>query len=86
MVLSKIGSRLGQPLYVDECIIQASRITFTKILVEMNITKELPKEVKIQNAKGKVFEQRVVYEWKPLFCQKCLQVGHTCGEKFQNQH
>jgi len=23
----------------------------------------------------------VWYEWKPLFCQKCLQVGHSCVDK-----
>lgn len=30
--------------------------------------------------RGKVFEQRIVYEWKPLYCQKYLQVGHSWGE------
>lgn len=62
VVLSKIGSKLGQPLYVDECTTQASRITFARIMVEMDVTKELPKEVKIQDARRKIFEQRVVYE------------------------
>jgi len=26
-------------------------------------------------------EQKVWYEWKPIFCQKCLQVGHACVDK-----
>lgn len=80
-VLTKIGSRLGLPLYADECTTQASRISFARILVEMDITKELPKSITIHGAKGKVFEQQVVYEWKPMFCQKCLQVGHLCVDK-----
>lgn len=80
-MLSKIRSRSGQSLYADECTTQASRITFARILVKMDVTKELLKEVKIQGARGKVFEQKVVYEWKLIFCQKCLQVGHICGEK-----
>lgn len=53
VVLSKIGSRLGQPLYADEYITQASRISFARILVEIDITKELPKSVKIKDVKGK---------------------------------
>lgn len=61
-VLSKIGSKLGQPLYVDECTTQASSISFARILVKMDITKKLPKSTKIHDAKGKVFEQQVVYE------------------------
>lgn len=80
-MLSKIRSRSGQSLYADKFTTQASRITFARILVKMNVTKELLKEVKIQGARGKVFKQTVVYEWKPIFCQKCLQVGHICGEK-----
>lgn len=62
MVLSKIGSRLGQPLYVDECTTEVSRISFARILVEMDITKELPKNIKIQDSKDKIFEQMVLYE------------------------
>ncbi|KAG5585331.1 hypothetical protein H5410_045765 [Solanum commersonii] len=31
--------------------------------------------------KVKIVEQKVWYEWKPIFCQKCLQVGHTCVDK-----
>lgn len=49
--------------------------------MEMDITKELPKSIKIQDSKGKIFEQMVLYEWKSLYCQKCLQVGHVCGER-----
>ncbi|KAK4718893.1 hypothetical protein R3W88_017231 [Solanum pinnatisectum] len=37
--------------------------------------------IKIRDPKGKVLEQQVWYEWKPIFCQKCLQVGHSCVDK-----
>ncbi|KAG5598713.1 hypothetical protein H5410_030083 [Solanum commersonii] len=76
--LSKIGSSLGKPLYADECTTQASRISFARILIEMDVTRPLPKMIKIRDSKGKMLEQQVWYEWKPLFCQKCLQVGHSC--------
>ncbi|KAG5601445.1 hypothetical protein H5410_032815 [Solanum commersonii] len=29
---------------------------------------------------GIVLEQQNWYEWKPLYCQKCLQVGHSCDK------
>ncbi|KAH0685684.1 hypothetical protein KY290_017201 [Solanum tuberosum] len=81
VVLSKIGSSLEKPLYADECTTQASRISFARILIEMDVTRPLPKMIKIRDPKGKVLEQQVWYEWKPLFCQKCLQVGHSCVDK-----
>ncbi|KAH0748451.1 hypothetical protein KY290_027683 [Solanum tuberosum] len=43
IVLSKIGSSLGKPLYADECTTQVSRISFARILVEVDVTRPLPK-------------------------------------------
>ncbi|KAH0711988.1 hypothetical protein KY289_007947 [Solanum tuberosum] len=83
IVLSKIGSSLGKPLYADECTTQVSRISFARILVEIDVTRPLAKVIKIQDTKGRVVEQKVWYEWKPIFFQKCLQVGHSCVEKLE---
>ncbi|KAH0749113.1 hypothetical protein KY290_028345 [Solanum tuberosum] len=58
VVLSKIGNSLGKPLYADECTTQASRISFTRILIEMDVTRPLPKMIKIRDHKGKVLEQQ----------------------------
>ncbi|KAH0644840.1 hypothetical protein KY284_032724 [Solanum tuberosum] len=54
VVLSKIGSSLGKPLYADECTTLASRISFARILIEMDVTRPLPKIIKIQDPKGRV--------------------------------
>ncbi|KAK4713550.1 hypothetical protein R3W88_019457 [Solanum pinnatisectum] len=68
VVLSKIGSILGKPLYADECTSQVNRISFARILVEVDITRPLPKVIKMHDPKGKVLEQQVWFEWKPIFC------------------
>ncbi|XP_015169869.1 uncharacterized protein [Solanum tuberosum] len=81
VVLSNIGSSLGNPLYADECTTQTSRISFARILVEVDVTRPLAKVIKIKYPKGRIVEQKVWYEWKPMFCQKCLQVGHSCVDK-----
>ncbi|KAK4718054.1 hypothetical protein R3W88_016392 [Solanum pinnatisectum] len=81
VVLSKIGNSLGKPLYADECTTKTCRISFGRILIEMDITRILPNMIKIQDPKGRVLEQQVRYEWKPIFSQKCLQVGHSCIAK-----
>ncbi|KAH0705837.1 hypothetical protein KY285_010369 [Solanum tuberosum] len=69
VVLSKIGSSLGKPL----------------ILVEVDITRPLPEMIKMHDPKGNVLEQQIWFEWKPIFCQKCLQVGYSCVEKTDAQ-
>ncbi|KAG5615152.1 hypothetical protein H5410_014976 [Solanum commersonii] len=59
VVLSKIGSSLGKPLYANECTTQTSKISFARILVEMDITRILPTVNKIQDPKGRILEQKI---------------------------
>ncbi|KAG5572051.1 hypothetical protein H5410_061817 [Solanum commersonii] len=54
VVLSKIGSSLGKPLYANECPSQVNRISLTRILVEVDITRPLPKMIKMHDPKGDV--------------------------------
>ncbi|XP_019224865.1 PREDICTED: uncharacterized protein LOC109206499 [Nicotiana attenuata] len=47
--LSKIGSALGNPVYADDCTTGTVRISYARMLIEMDITKPLPRRVKIQD-------------------------------------
>ncbi|XP_019242636.1 PREDICTED: uncharacterized protein LOC109222774 [Nicotiana attenuata] len=78
--LSKIGSALGNPIYADECTTGAVRISYARLLVEMDVTKPLPRQVKLQDPKGKEMMQEVEYDWEPKYCSKCLKIGHDCSE------
>lgn len=78
LTLSRIARGLGTPLYADECTSNASRISYARVLIEMDISKELPKCIKIQYPSGKEFEQMVEYDWVLQYCKKCLMVGHDC--------
>ncbi|XP_019251096.1 PREDICTED: uncharacterized protein LOC109230012 [Nicotiana attenuata] len=78
--LSKIGSTLGNPIYAAECTTGAGRISYARLLVEMDVTKPLPKQVKLQDPKGKEMMQEVEYDWEPKYCSKCLKIGHECIE------
>ncbi|XP_075096472.1 uncharacterized protein LOC142174553 [Nicotiana tabacum] len=79
MTLSRIASGLRSPLYADECTSNTSRISYARVLIEMDISKELPKSIKIQDPAGKKFEQLVEYDWVPKYCKKCLMAGHDCN-------
>ncbi|KAK6782204.1 hypothetical protein RDI58_020000 [Solanum bulbocastanum] len=58
-----------------------SRISFARILVEVDVTRPLPKTIKIHDPKERAMEKQIWYDWKPVFCQKCLKVGHSCVTK-----
>ncbi|XP_010689805.1 uncharacterized protein LOC104903466 [Beta vulgaris subsp. vulgaris] len=76
--LSRIGSLLGIPIYADECTFKALRVSFVRVLIEMDITKEIPKEIHIVEPSGMSFSQKVTYDWRPAFCTKCSTIGHNC--------
>ncbi|KAM3233563.1 hypothetical protein P3L10_018922 [Capsicum annuum] len=65
--LSRIGSGLGVPLYADNCTTTVDRISYARVLVEMDITKDFPKEIKVEDPTGRIFGQPIEYEWVPLY-------------------
>lgn len=66
------------PLYADACTTQVDRISYAKVLVEMDVTKELPRSIKATDPNGREFIQKIAYDWVLEFCTKCIQVGHKC--------
>lgn len=79
--LSRISSGLGVPVYADECTTKVDRISFARVLVEMDVARELPKKIKVEDPNGRVFDQVIQYEWVPEYCTKCMQIGHKCQLK-----
>ena len=79
--VSRIGSVLGIPIYVDECKTRVLRVSFSRILVEMDVTKAIPQEVQVEDLSGRKFAQKVVYNWLPPLCKSCQMVGHNCDTK-----
>ncbi|KAI5438310.1 hypothetical protein KIW84_024156 [Lathyrus oleraceus] len=79
--LGKIGSALWDPIVIDECTANKYMISYARILVDVDITQEPIKEIIIKNVEGKKMQQRVEYEWRPNYCDKCQRLGHRCGEK-----
>lgn len=67
-----LGSVLGTPLYIDECSTSNSRISFARLLVQMDITRPLSRLIKIPDHHGNVIEQAVEHEWKPEYFKTCL--------------
>lgn len=79
--LSRITSLLGVPVCADDCTTRQQRVSFARVLVEMDVTVELPDHVWVEDIEGRVFKQAVQYDWKPTYCHKCQMPGHNCEFK-----
>lgn len=66
--LSRIGSGLGNPLHADDCKTKIERVSHARMLIKMNVTRPLPKSVKVEYPNGEVFEHEIIYNWKPMYC------------------
>ncbi|XP_021730685.1 uncharacterized protein LOC110697610 [Chenopodium quinoa] len=83
--LSRIGSILGVPICAYECTSRQLRVSFARMLIEIDITKPLAKSVWVESPKGEMVELTIEYEWTPPYCEKCLKVGHVCPESRPKQ-
>ncbi|KAH0633495.1 hypothetical protein KY284_036281 [Solanum tuberosum] len=59
----------------DECTTKQTRISFVRVLIEVDVTKVLPEEITILDPNGKTCVQ---FDWKPQYCDRCLKIGHNC--------
>lgn len=60
--LSRISNVLGVSLYADECTSQGLRVSYARLLIEMDVTHDIPKEVIVEDPNGIVFKQKFVYD------------------------
>lgn len=60
--LSRIASAVGKPIFADECTTKQSRISYARMLIEVNVTKAIPTEIAVMYPSGKVFQQSVTYD------------------------
>lgn len=50
--LSKIGSAIGKPLFINECTANKLRVSYARILVEIDITQKPAETINIKDNEG----------------------------------
>ncbi|XP_074315627.1 uncharacterized protein LOC141651831 [Silene latifolia] len=75
--LSKVASFVDRPICADEPTTSKSKIAFARILVEVGLSKDLPKGMTLQTPYRGTVLQKIDYEWVPHFCHSCKRIGHT---------
>ena len=73
--IRKIAKLLGNVIKIDSATKNKDRLMYARALVEMDFRKGLSDEVFFTNEYDELVKQPVKYDWKPLWCHKCQQLG-----------
>ncbi|XP_070025610.1 uncharacterized protein [Nicotiana sylvestris] len=74
--LGRIESSLGKPICTDSLTIKGDRVSYAIMFIEMDIAQPLPNFINTKRADGSIWEQKIDYEWRPILCEDCSQLGH----------
>ncbi|XP_043697264.1 uncharacterized protein LOC122648058 [Telopea speciosissima] len=69
------------PIVTDKMTRSMARLSYARLCVEVSADKELPLSIPVCGDDGFIFNQKVVYVWKPPRCKHCKVFGHlldTC--------
>ncbi|KAI0530613.1 hypothetical protein KFK09_000158 [Dendrobium nobile] len=69
----------GRPLKVDNSTSVGSRPSLARVLVEIDITKDLPDKIWL-GSENSGYVQRVCFEEVPAYCAVCKRLGHFKGD------
>jgi hypothetical protein len=71
-----VASGVGKPLCADSVTKEQLRLGFARVLVEVNIDSDFPKEIEVVGADGVRVVVGIEYPWLPVKCKKWKSFGH----------
>ncbi|XP_074319503.1 uncharacterized protein LOC141656489 [Silene latifolia] len=78
--LPSIAGLVGKFVQKDKDTQDKVRLSFARVLVELQMDQELPDKVKFLDETGKVVSVGVDYEWIPRSCTSCNGIGHSATQ------
>ncbi|PKU63951.1 hypothetical protein MA16_Dca021580 [Dendrobium catenatum] len=81
-VLHALGTIFGRPLQTDQATVSRTRPSIARVLVEVDISKNHPKEVWV-GSKAYGYLQKAEFEKIPDFCTHCKVYGHAYVDCFK---
>ena len=75
--LRKLGGIIGTVIWVDNATLNFDKLMYLGALVHIKISGVYPNEITFSDENDDLCVQSVVYDWKPVTCQSCNQLGHT---------
>ncbi|XP_048617994.1 uncharacterized protein LOC125589716 [Brassica napus] len=74
--ISHIASGLGEPMLTHKPRLDPFNIEKAKILVEIELDKNFPKKIALDDKLGNIFLVDLVYSWSPSTCERYESLGH----------
>lgn len=78
--LFKIVKQIGQSIKTDDATKNRDKLQYARVLIEVNLKQKLPDQVQFRNEHGEMIDVGIHYEWRPVFCDKCKNIGHLTTE------
>lgn len=75
--LCRIATAVGKPVAMAPETEKKENLVVAKLMVRVNLQKELPSKIISGFTSGREVEISVTYPWLPLKCQECGQYGHS---------
>lgn len=74
--ISRLASRVGNPICTDKITHERKRVSYARVLVEMNTATSPIEEFEVRLPSGTIYTQYIVYENLPKYCEWCCKFGH----------
>ena len=78
--ISYIVNAIGNPFYMDTITVSQQRLAFTKVYVEVEAAKDIPKSIEVKRRNGSIISVKVDISWMPMKCSTCSIFGHCDKE------
>ncbi|XP_074277563.1 uncharacterized protein LOC141601198 [Silene latifolia] len=78
--LPKIAGLVGKYVQRDKDTHDKVRLSYARVLVELQMDQKLPDFVKFVDDCGNLVKVRVNYEWRPVSCVSCKGLGHDASQ------
>lgn len=78
--LNIVASFVGRPIMTDQFTKDITKGAYATVLVEVDVTKPLVREIFLEMPNGKKVVQPVIFEMEPKLCLKCRTLGHSKEE------
>uniref|UniRef100_M4DB65 CCHC-type domain-containing protein n=1 Tax=Brassica campestris TaxID=3711 RepID=M4DB65_BRACM len=74
--ISHVASGLGEPILTHKPRLDPTTMGEAKVLVEMELDRDFPKIIALDDKQGSIFLVEVEYTWIPSKCERCGNLGH----------
>ncbi|XP_062080858.1 uncharacterized protein LOC133785653 [Humulus lupulus] len=75
----------GKPMMMDMVTKDKSMVKFARVLVDVEISDNIPQCISFLNESGQLMEQPIEFEWLPTRCSCCNNLGHGASNCERSQ-